>query len=47
MSSLSAQFGPSDPLWAGAGKYGFRARLRQLTSNAASGYSTAKSITLT
>jgi hypothetical protein len=28
------------------GKYSFRARLRQLTSNAASGYSAAKSITL-
>jgi virginiamycin B lyase len=46
VSSLSARFGPNDPLWAGAGKYSFRARLRQLTSNAASGYSAAKSITL-
>jgi streptogramin lyase len=46
VSSLSAQFGPNDPLWAGAGKYSFRARLRQLTSNAASGFSAAKSITL-
>jgi streptogramin lyase len=46
VTSLSAQFGPNDPLWAGAGKYSFRARLRQLTSNAASGYSAARSITL-
>ncbi len=46
VSSLSAQFGPSDPLWAGPGKYRFRARLRQLTSNAAAGYSAAKSIIL-
>jgi streptogramin lyase len=46
VTSLSAPFGPNDPLWAGAGKYGFRSRLRQLTSNAASGYSAAKSITI-
>jgi streptogramin lyase len=46
VSSLSAQFGPSDPLWAGPGTYRFRARLRQLTSNAAAGYSAAKSISL-
>jgi streptogramin lyase len=46
VSTLSAQFGPNDPLWAGPGKYSFRARLRQLTSNAAAGYSPAKSITL-
>jgi hypothetical protein len=31
---------------AGVGKYSFRARLRQLTSNATSGYSAAKSVTL-
>jgi streptogramin lyase len=42
----SAPFGPNDPLWAGPGKYQFRSRLRQLTSNAASGFSTAKSITI-
>ena len=46
VTSLSAQFGPNDPLWAGAGKYQFRSRLRQLTSNAASGYSAARSINL-
>ncbi|HEV2373843.1 MAG TPA: hypothetical protein VGS19_16930 [Streptosporangiaceae bacterium] len=46
VTSLSAQFGPNDPLWAGPGKYSFRSRLRQLTSNAASGYSAAKSITI-
>jgi len=46
VTNLSAQFGPNDPLWAGPGTYRFRARLRQLTSNAAAGYSAAKSISL-
>ena len=46
VTGLSAQFGPNDPLWSGAGKYQFRSRLRQLTGNAASGYSPARSITL-
>ena len=46
VTSLSAQFGPNDPLWAGTGKYAFRARLRQLATGSAAGYSAAKSITL-
>jgi streptogramin lyase len=46
VTDLSAVFGSSDPLWAGPGKYSFRARLRKLSSGAASGYSSAVSISL-
>jgi hypothetical protein len=46
VTNLSAVFGSSGPLWAGPGKYSFRARLRQLSSGAASGYSSAASISL-
>jgi hypothetical protein len=46
VSSQDAVFGPSDPLWAGTGRYKFRARLRQLTTNDAAGFSAAKSIAL-
>lgn len=46
VSSQDAVFGPSDPLWAGTGTYKFRARLRQLTTNDAAGFSAAKSIAL-
>ena len=46
-TGLSGLFSSSDPLWVGAGKYSFRARLRQVSSGAASGYSAAKSIALT
>jgi hypothetical protein len=43
---LSAVFGPSDPLWAGSGKYRFRSSLRQTASGAASAYSPPVSISL-
>jgi streptogramin lyase len=46
VSSLSSSFGPSDPLWAGPGKYEFRARLQQLSTGAATGYSPSVSVTL-
>jgi streptogramin lyase len=46
VTSLNGAFGSSDPLWAGPGKYSFRARLRQPSSGAASGYSAAGSIRL-
>jgi hypothetical protein len=44
ITSLQGDFGPSDPFWAGPGTYRFRARLRQRSSGAASGYSAAKSV---
>jgi streptogramin lyase len=47
VTSLSGAFTPSDPLWTGAGKYAFRARVRQVSSGAASGFSPAASIRLT
>jgi streptogramin lyase len=46
VTSLTATFGPSDPLWAGTGTYRFRARMRNLANGKASGYSNAKAITL-
>jgi streptogramin lyase len=46
VTNLSGVFGPSAPLWAGPGEYHFRARLRQLASGAASGYSTPAGISL-
>ena len=39
-------FGPSDPLYTGAGTYAFRARIRNVTNGAASAYSIAASIGL-
>ena len=45
-TAMSASFGPGDPLYVGAGKYQFRARLRKLANGAASGYSDAKAVTL-
>jgi streptogramin lyase len=47
VTSLSGAFTPSDPLWVGSGKYSFEARVRQVSSGAASGYSPAASIRLT
>ncbi len=46
VTSQTATFGPSDPLWAGTGTYQFRARMRNVTNGKASGYSAAKAITL-
>jgi streptogramin lyase len=46
VTSQTATFGPSDPLWAGTGTYRFRARMRNVTNGKASGYSNAKAITL-
>jgi hypothetical protein len=46
VTSLNAAFTPSDPQWAGPGKYSFRARLRQPSSGAASGFSMKGSISL-
>jgi streptogramin lyase len=46
ITDLSGAFTPSDPLWAGPGQYSFRARLRNLSSGDASGYSAGKSISL-
>ncbi|HEY1331903.1 MAG TPA: hypothetical protein VGH10_10590 [Actinomycetota bacterium] len=46
VTSLAGSFGPSDPLWAGPGTYAFRARLRDLSSGAASGFSKAGSVKL-
>ena len=46
VSNLSAVFGSSDPLWAGPGRYSFEARLRNLSSGAASGFSKPKGIPL-
>ena len=45
-TALGGSFGPSDPLWAGAGLYKFEARLRNASSGAASGFSAAHGITL-
>jgi virginiamycin B lyase len=46
VTSLSSPFGPSDPLWAGPGKYEFRAGVIQPSTGAATGYSPAVSISL-
>ncbi len=46
VTSQTATFGPSDPLWAGTGTYRFRARMQNMTNGKASGYSNAKAITL-
>lgn len=46
VSNLSAVFGSADPLWVGPGKYSFEARLRNLSSGAASGFSKPKGILL-
>ena len=45
-TSTNAVFGPSDPLYIGAGTYAFRARLRKSSNGKASGYSTAASVGL-
>jgi hypothetical protein len=42
VTTESAKFGPSSPLWAGPGTYKFEARLRLLSNGAASGFSKAK-----
>jgi streptogramin lyase len=47
VTELSDAFTSSDPMWTGPGKYAFRARLRQVSSGATSGYSAAASIRLT
>jgi len=47
VATLNGVFGSSDPLWVGPGRYAFRARLRQLTTGAASGYSPVASISIT
>ncbi|HEY2574993.1 MAG TPA: hypothetical protein VGI74_01670 [Streptosporangiaceae bacterium] len=46
VTSLSATFGPNDPLWAGPGTYRFRAQLENLATGTASGFSKPGSITL-
>jgi streptogramin lyase len=46
VTSLSATFGPNDPLWAGPGTYQFRAQLENTTNGATSGFSTPGSIPL-
>jgi streptogramin lyase len=46
VTSTTAVFGPSDPLWIGAGTYSFRSRMRNSTNGAASGYSPATWIAL-
>lgn len=46
VTDLNGVFGPNDPMWAGPGRYSFRARLRQVSTGAASGYSAAKAISL-
>jgi hypothetical protein len=46
VTSLSATFGPNDPLWAGPGTYQFRAQLENTTNGATSGFSTPGSISL-
>jgi hypothetical protein len=43
---LDGSFGPADPLWTGAGTYRFRARLRNVSSGAASGFSALHAIAL-
>jgi hypothetical protein len=43
---LTGVFGPASAPWTGPGKYQFRARLRQLATGAASGYSAPAAITL-
>jgi streptogramin lyase len=45
-TATSASFGPGDPLYVGAGKYQFRARLRNTGNGNASGYSAGKAVTL-
>jgi hypothetical protein len=44
-SAQTAVFGPADPLFAGPGTYRFRARLRNASTGAASGYSPVKALT--
>ena len=46
-TATNALFGPADPKYVGAGTYRFQARLRNTGNGKASGYSSAKSITLT
>jgi hypothetical protein len=46
VTNLSQTFGPSDPAWAGPGRYSFEARLRAVSSGAACGYSKPGSIKL-
>jgi hypothetical protein len=46
VTSLSATFGPSDPLWAGTGTYQFRAQLENTVNGTASGFSSPGSIVL-
>jgi streptogramin lyase len=46
VTSLSATFGPSDPLWAGPGTYQFRAQLENTVNGATSGFSAPASISL-
>jgi hypothetical protein len=45
-TALGGSFGPADPLWAGAGTYRFQARLRNMSSGAASGFSAPHAIAL-
>jgi streptogramin lyase len=45
-TATNGTFGPGDPLYVGAGVYGFRARVRKSSNGKAVGYSTAASITL-
>lgn len=45
-TALDGSFGPADPLWAGTGSYRFRARLRNVSSGAASGFSALRAIAL-
>jgi streptogramin lyase len=47
VSSLTAVFGPGDPLWVGSGTYCFRSRIRNTANGAASGYSPQGCISLT
>lgn len=45
-TAQTATFGPRSPLFTGSGTYRFRARLRNPTTGAASGYSPVKAFTL-
>jgi len=46
MTAASGSFGNGDPAWHGAGTYFFRARLRNAASGKASGWSAARTITV-